>query len=49
MKIENISNYGKGLVDISVDPDYKKLKNQMAMSFLKDLYTEIGLFSRISL
>ena len=43
MKVENISNFGKGLVEISEDPDFKKLKNQMAMSLIKDLYTEIGL------
>ena len=49
MKVENISNYGKGLVEISVDPDYRKLKNQMAMSFLKVLYTEIGLISMVKM
>jgi hypothetical protein len=45
MKIENLSYYGKGLVDISADPEYQKFKNRMVMPFMKLLYTETSLFS----
>lgn len=49
MKIENISHYGKGLVEMSVDPEYQKLKKQMVMPFVKLLYAETGLFSIVKM
>ncbi len=47
MKVEQISNYGKGLVEISLEPSYKKTKNQVSVLFLKRLYKEIGLIGTL--
>lgn len=49
MRENEMSNYGKGLVEISFDPDYKKLKNQMGKIFIIDLFKEIGFFNLVRL
>jgi len=38
MKVNQIANFGKGIVEISIDPEYKKLKNQINKLFLKYLF-----------
>ncbi len=43
MEVENISSFGRGLVGTLSDPDYKNIKRQMIMSFVKILHVEIGL------
>lgn len=44
MKIEDLPNYGMGLVDFASDPEFKKFKKQMVMPFMKRLYAEVGFF-----
>ena len=49
MKVNQIANFGKGLVEISIDPEYKKLKNQINKLFLKYLFKQIGIVNLVSL
>lgn len=49
MKVEQISNYGKGLVELSLESSFKKSKNQISILFLKNLYKEIGLLKTMDL
>ena len=43
MKVNQIATFGKGLVEISIDSEYRKLKNQINKIFIKHLFKQIGI------
>lgn len=49
MEVQDISNYGKGLVDISLDSNFRKSKKDITALSIKALYREIGIFGLINL
>ena len=49
MKIEDVTNYGKGLVELSTDPGFIKTKKQIMMLVAKSLLREIGMLQMVKL
>lgn len=42
MRVNQTTNFGKGIIEISKDPEYKKLKNKINKLFVKYLFKQIG-------
>ena len=49
MKIEDVTNFGKGLIELSSDPIFIKIRKQMMTPVLKMLFRELGVFKMIKM